>query len=263
MTLCGGNKFTEFQIDCLEAHNNYRIRHGVQLLDLNKGLCKYAEAHANYLMQCDSERSSKGPYGENIFIKRSSRKVYPDPFEPVMQWYSEIRNWDSSNNYATPETKHFAQVVWKSTETMGVGHAINLKMKFTEACFFFIFLAIISIKEIQTEESFGSKMNDEGSVQYCDGMRGSCKKKDECTDDYYDLIIPGKNNECSTGEVCCLRTCENGQCRSGCNYWYALPDNNRVCTAVYGEQCCGEFDKRPPRKQRNDFLGPLMSKIKM
>lgn len=75
-----------FKVDCLEAHNDYRSRHGASPLEMNQGLCKYAEDHAKFLCQCDQEKSSKGPYGENIFIKRSSRKVYADAYEPVMQW---------------------------------------------------------------------------------------------------------------------------------------------------------------------------------
>lgn len=126
--MCGGQKFSEFQVDCLDAHNDYRSRHGIAAMDLNDGLCKYAEDHAKYLSQCDTEKPSRGPYGENIFIKTSSRKVYADAYEPVIQWYGEILKYgDVSNPAAYPcnEIKHFAQVIWKETKTMGVGYAMN------------------------------------------------------------------------------------------------------------------------------------------
>lgn len=123
--MCGGKKFSDFQVDCLDAHNDYRSRHGVPALNLNEGLCKYAEDHAKFMSQCDSEKPSKSPYGENIFIKKSSKKIYPNAFEPVTQWYSEISQFDDQTSYPSKDIKHFVQVVWKETRSMGVGFAIN------------------------------------------------------------------------------------------------------------------------------------------
>lgn len=142
--MCGGPKFTEFQgkkatfvdnfrfqqvfvftVDNLEAHNVYRVRHGAPCLDLSAKLCKYAEDHAKFLCQCDTEKTSKGSYGENIFIKRSTRKVYPDAYEPVMKWYCEIEQFDDTSSYPNKDIKHFTQVIWKETKIMGVGYAIN------------------------------------------------------------------------------------------------------------------------------------------
>lgn len=124
--MCGGRKFSEFQVDCLDAHNDYRSRHSVPFLDLNVGLCKYAEDHAKYLCQCDAEKASRGPYGENIFIKTSSRKIFADPYEPVVKWYSEGKGMECEECPSlSKDNKHFAQTVWKGTQTMGVGYAIN------------------------------------------------------------------------------------------------------------------------------------------
>lgn len=126
MKLCSGRrKFSEFQVDVLDAHNEFRSRHGVQPLILNDKLCKYSEDHAKFLSQCDSSKLSKGPYGENIFIKSSLRKIYPDAFEPVNKWYSEIKNYNENVTSPSKDIKHFAQIVWKETRTMGVGYAVN------------------------------------------------------------------------------------------------------------------------------------------
>lgn len=35
--------FTQFEQDCLKAHNNYRLSHGVPPLKLNKRMCHFAE----------------------------------------------------------------------------------------------------------------------------------------------------------------------------------------------------------------------------
>lgn len=122
---CVGDPFSEFQVDILDAHNDFRSRHGSPPLALNKKLCKYAEDHAKFLSQCDTSKSSKSPYGENIFIKRNSRKVYPDGFEPVKEWYSEIKNYNEDDTYPSKDIKHFTQVIWKETQMLGVGFAMN------------------------------------------------------------------------------------------------------------------------------------------
>ncbi|CAO1357642.1 unnamed protein product [Diamesa serratosioi] len=125
--MCGGRKFTEFQLDALEAHNDYRSRHGVPMMELNLALCDYSTEWANCLADSNTLRHNReSPYGENIFLKTSSRKIYPDPYEPVMQWYSEMRKNDfKPSPYPSNETKHFTQVIWKSSTTLGVGYATN------------------------------------------------------------------------------------------------------------------------------------------
>lgn len=45
--MCGGRKFTEFQLDALEAHNDYRSRHDAPLMELNLALCDYSTEWAN------------------------------------------------------------------------------------------------------------------------------------------------------------------------------------------------------------------------
>ena len=80
--MCVGQKFSEFQVDCLEAHNNFRIQHGAQRVELDKDLCEYAKTYAEYLAKCNILKSSKNcTFGENIFFKCSDRKIYPDAIE--------------------------------------------------------------------------------------------------------------------------------------------------------------------------------------
>lgn len=127
MSWCGKKtKFSDFQIDCLDAHNSCRLRHSVPLMDLNEELCKYAEEHARYLCACDSEKRSKGPYGENIFIKESSaRRIYADPYEPVRYWYEEGKSIQPGCDVNLQEVKHFVNLIWKPTVKLGVGYAMN------------------------------------------------------------------------------------------------------------------------------------------
>ena len=41
------NEASEFHKECLEAHNNYRSKHKVPALKLNKELCIYAQEWAD------------------------------------------------------------------------------------------------------------------------------------------------------------------------------------------------------------------------
>lgn len=125
--MCGGGfKYTEFQVDCLEAHNDYRMRHGAPYLDLDKGLCSFAQDWANYLRDCDLLKASKtGEYGENIFFRASERKVHADGYEPVREWYSEGKCFDPKKTYPVKDIKHFSQVIWRETKALGAAYAYN------------------------------------------------------------------------------------------------------------------------------------------
>lgn len=91
--MCLGISFSEFLIDSRDAHNIYRERHGVPLLELNDGLCKYAEDHAKFLSKWGYEKSCDGAYGKNIFINTSNQTIVPDGYEPVIAWYGEAKNY--------------------------------------------------------------------------------------------------------------------------------------------------------------------------
>lgn len=128
MTWCGGkkSKFTDFQCDCLDAHNSYRTKHGVPSMELSAALCKFAEEHAKHLCACDSEKGSKGPYGENIFIKEcSSRRIYANPYEAVRYWYDEGESIEPGSEVDLKSAKHYANIIWKETIELGVGFAMN------------------------------------------------------------------------------------------------------------------------------------------
>lgn len=89
--MCGGQKFSEFQVDCLEAHNNLREKHGSPRIELDQGLSEYAKSYAEYLASCNILVPSKNcSFGENIFFKCSDRKIYPDAIE-VSRLFYDIR----------------------------------------------------------------------------------------------------------------------------------------------------------------------------
>uniref|UniRef100_A0A182MN72 SCP domain-containing protein n=1 Tax=Anopheles culicifacies TaxID=139723 RepID=A0A182MN72_9DIPT len=123
--------YTEFERECLKAHNEYRTRHGVLPLKLSKRLCRYAEEWAKVIAARGVlVHRSNSAYGENIFCSWSSSNTTGSSMtvsgrEPVENWYSEIDLHMFGKEPATLKTGHFTQVVWKDSRELGVGLARN------------------------------------------------------------------------------------------------------------------------------------------
>lgn len=60
--------------------------------------------------------------GENVANKWSSEGADMSGEEVTEMWYSEISNYSFSGGNSQ-NTGHFTQVVWKSTQEMGIGKA--------------------------------------------------------------------------------------------------------------------------------------------
>lgn len=41
-------------------------------------------------------------------------------------WYDEVKDYDFDNDEYSPATRHFTQLIWKATESLGVGQATRL-----------------------------------------------------------------------------------------------------------------------------------------
>lgn len=120
--------FSEFELECLKAHNEYRSKHGVLPLKMNKRLCRYAEEWAKVIAARGVlVHRSNSQYGENIFCSWSSpnANVVITGREPVENWYSEEPTHVYGKEPATLKTGHFTQVVWRDSRELGVGVARN------------------------------------------------------------------------------------------------------------------------------------------
>ena len=109
----------KFQDEALKAHNDYRAKHGVELLKLDKKvsnsvfytsnmkqdvdvmvyifqLCSYAKDWAAKLAKTDSfEHRQNQELGENLFCSWSSNAKAKCPGnKPVDSWYSEIKKYE-------------------------------------------------------------------------------------------------------------------------------------------------------------------------
>jgi glioma pathogenesis-related protein 2 len=120
--------YSEFELDCLKAHNEYRARHGVTPLKLSKKLCKHAEEWAKILASRGIlVHRNNSSYGENIFCSWSSNANNNNVSgrEPVDNWYHEMTLHVFHKEPTTLKTGHFTQVVWRESRDLGVGLAKN------------------------------------------------------------------------------------------------------------------------------------------
>ncbi|XP_055379616.1 uncharacterized protein LOC129610871 [Condylostylus longicornis] len=118
------SKMNNFEQECLNEHNKYRVLHGCPPVTLNRDLCNFASEWAHYLARNNIlQHRSNLEYGENIYMSSGSTingKI------PVEYWYSESKQYAyGGSNGFNSNCGHFTQVVWKRCEEIGVGFAIN------------------------------------------------------------------------------------------------------------------------------------------
>ena len=116
---------TEFQKSALDSHNNYRARHHVGKLVLDKELCDIAQKYAEQLARTGSFQHSHNTFhgdnmGENLFacygMKISGKMMTDD-------WYNEVNQYDFNNPGYISGTGHFTQIVWRDSKNVGFGYA--------------------------------------------------------------------------------------------------------------------------------------------
>ncbi|XP_054744024.1 uncharacterized protein LOC129248489 [Anastrepha obliqua] len=113
---------TDFQQECLEAHNRFRARHqNCPVLTLSSDLSRYAQQWAKHLASSGRlEHRQVHTYGENLY---TSRGMEVNGSTAVKSWYDEVRYYDFSKPNYKPGTGHFTQVVWRESRQLGVGIA--------------------------------------------------------------------------------------------------------------------------------------------
>ncbi|KAB0792566.1 hypothetical protein PPYR_14525 [Photinus pyralis] len=121
--------FDQFSLDMLKVHNEYRRKHGVPELKLNKEVCSLATEWAEHCSKSASiAHRPNNSYGENIFYMYSSDFSHvPLAKDVVKTWYDEVKDHVFGTESTKFSTLHFTQVVWRSTAELGVGMAKNSK----------------------------------------------------------------------------------------------------------------------------------------
>ncbi|KAJ8931022.1 hypothetical protein NQ314_016115 [Rhamnusium bicolor] len=125
---CCGD-FSQFALDALRVHNEYRKKHGVPELILSQKLCKFAQEWADTCARTASlQHRANCPYGENIFSVYSSDFSHtPTARDAIKEWYDEVKQHTYGVEKVNQNTLHFTQVVWKNSRELGVGVAKNKK----------------------------------------------------------------------------------------------------------------------------------------
>merc|ERR1712126_569870 len=115
-------KQSQFAKEMLDAHNKFRSQHGVPPLQLDPKLNAYAQKLA------ESNRAAgklahtppeKAKYGENLAwgagMQANGRDI-------VKRWYDEKSMYKGKFSSGTG---HFSQLIWKSSQKLGVGLAVK------------------------------------------------------------------------------------------------------------------------------------------
>ncbi|CAF2083199.1 unnamed protein product [Rotaria magnacalcarata] len=114
-----------WQQEALEAHNEFRARHGVPPMVLDEDISRKAQAYADYLAANNLFHHSgdRGGLGENLYTKSSSQPLKNESLCKLAteSWYDEIKEYDFDNPGSTSGTGHFTQVIWKESTNLGVG----------------------------------------------------------------------------------------------------------------------------------------------
>ncbi|XP_034152939.1 uncharacterized protein LOC105021790 isoform X1 [Esox lucius] len=117
----------DFESQFVDAHNDYRQKHGAPPLTLSKDLCNSAQKWADHLLSSKCLKHSSTDHGENLYYASSSVPKEYNGKDAVDKWYSEIKDYHFDKSGFTPGTGHFTQVVWKDSREVGVGIATDGK----------------------------------------------------------------------------------------------------------------------------------------
>ena len=107
--------------------NHYRSMHSVGNLVEDKSISKDSQDWANYLMNTSSFKHSGNPaYGENLAYFKGYKLDSIDLIQKSIElWYKEIEKYDFDNPGFSSETGHFTTLVWKNSQSFGIGYAYN------------------------------------------------------------------------------------------------------------------------------------------
>jgi uncharacterized protein YkwD len=118
---------TPFEKDSLDEHNRLRALHGIPALKYDPELAKYSQNWADKLAKTGSFEHSTCRMGNKMIgenIAMVGGEAMTGKMATVM-WYDEINDYNFNRPGFSGTTGHFTQVVWKTTEFVGVGVAMK------------------------------------------------------------------------------------------------------------------------------------------
>ncbi len=123
--------YTKILSDMLQLHNYYRARHSAPPLTISQRLNHIAQKYADHLaatrkFEHSGNKLENESIGENLYMQWISRgKVPVSAREAAKSWYDEIEYYSFKHPQYSEETGHFTQMIWKSSQRLGVGVALS------------------------------------------------------------------------------------------------------------------------------------------
>ena len=135
----GNNKKINIYKNLLKIHNDYRIKYDAQDLQLNYELCELAQEYADKYAELQNTDLSPALYkneciGENISEFDGDISTTLTICE---NWANERNNFDFRNKEYNDKTKHFTQMIWKSSQIVGFGFSSSSNGKNYFVSFYF------------------------------------------------------------------------------------------------------------------------------
>jgi len=123
--------YTKVLSDMLQLHNYYRALHSASPLTISQRLNYIAQKYAEHLAKTGKFEHSGNTLenetlGENLYMQWISEgKVPISAKDAAKSWYDEITLYNFKHPQYSEETGHFTQMVWKSSQKLGVGVALS------------------------------------------------------------------------------------------------------------------------------------------
>ena len=116
--------------DALDIHNKYRVQHGSKELTLNLDLCEIAQKYAEKCSETNTIDNYCNLYNNNEIIGQNievvdNKKNELNVSEICKKWYNEKYKYDFTLNKFTTGAKHFTQLIWKDTKSVGFGYSTS------------------------------------------------------------------------------------------------------------------------------------------
>lgn len=123
------NEESEFAQMVVKSINQVRAKHRVPSLSLDNEMCTLAKNTSKYFLERQmgvpiSSDYSRTTYGRSVQILQASSPSLPDPKNFVDSLYRGEKYFDYSNGCYDSKTAAFTQMVWKSSNKLGVGVTI-------------------------------------------------------------------------------------------------------------------------------------------
>ena len=111
--------------ELLDAHNSARAQVGTRPLVWSGALASDARRWADQLLATHTfAPQPDNPHGENLLMISGGTVT---PAEVVQTWLAERGDYDPDRNVCAGICRHYTQVVWRATRTVGCGMAFDGK----------------------------------------------------------------------------------------------------------------------------------------